>query len=243
MLSEIEAESVTTVVSGSTTEEALLCVNLANRVFEDVITNWKWKHTKTYKPLVAGSNLNELKADSSDLYIDGYNVYYGTINEEQKVHYVDPDTFVKRTISRTSTDSNVTVINNFKIFNDRDPSYYTTFDDETLIFDAMPSGSGLVNTDSKAIVWVEPTTRLSADASVYDLPKQVYPAFRDLCVANAIVSLQGEETKGERRILRASKKLARLAKSADLIDVDDNAYKVITVRRGNSRQTRRIIVS
>jgi hypothetical protein len=243
MLSAIEAEGVTTVVSGSTTPDALLCVNIANRTFEELIARAKWKHIKTYKALVAGANLNELKADSTDIYIDGHNVWYGDTDEEARVTYVDPETFVQRTIGRTSADADVTVINNIKVYNDRVPAFYTTFDDETLVFEAMPTGAGLVAGDSKAIVWVEPAGKKSANADVYDLPKQLYPYFRDLCVANATVELGGDEILGERKRRQANIQIGKIATSGNLVDTKDNTWKKIITRSTASSRVRRICIT
>lgn len=242
MLSAMESENVTTVVSGSTTEEALLCVNLANRTFENLIGRVKWSHLKSYKPLVAGSNLNELKGDTTDIYIDGHNVYYGDTDEEQRIHYLEHDEFIRRTIGRTSADSNVTVINNVKVYNDRVPAFYTSFDDETLVFDAMPDGSGLVAGDSKALVYTEPTTRKSANADVYDLPKQLYPYFRDLCIANAIVELVGDEIRGERLRNRANNEISKIATSGNMIDKRDNAFRNLKVRHASPKRRSRTII-
>lgn len=242
MLSAIEAEGVTTVVSGSTTGDSLLCVNIANRTFEELITRAKWKHMKTYKPLVAGANLNELKADTTDIYIDGHNIWYGDTDEEQRVNYVDPETFVQRTIGRTSADADVTVINDVKVYNDRVPSFYTTFDDETLVFDAIPDGSGLVAGDSKALVYVEPAGRKGANADVYDLPKQIYPHFRDICVANAVIELGGDEIRGERMRNRANIQIGKLATSGNLIDTKDNQWKNIITRPSKSGLYRKTII-
>lgn len=236
MLNAIEAENVTTVVSGSTTEDALMCVNIANRTFEDLITRVKWKHLRTYKALTAGAYLNTLKAGTSDLYIDASNVYYGASDEEVRICYVDPETFVARTIARTVADSNVETINNIKVYNDRVPTFFTSFDDNTLVFDAMPDAGGLVASNSKALVYVEPTTRLSANSGVYSLPKQVYPHFRDLCIANAIVEIAGEETRGERLRIRATNQIAKMVTSGNLVDTPDNAWKNIITRNTSGRR-------
>lgn len=243
MLSAIEAESVTTVVSGSTTEDALLCVNIANRTFEELITRAKWKHIRTYKALTAGGNLNELKAGASDIYIDGQNIWYGSTDDEARIRYVDPDIFIQRTIGRTSADSDVTVINNIKVINDEDPSFYTTFDDETLVFDAMPDGSGLVAGDSKAIIWVEPAGRKSANSDVYDIPKQLYPHFRDLCIATAVIELGGDEPRGERQRRRSNIQISKIATSGNLVDNKDNAWKTIITRSTATSRSRVTIIT
>lgn len=242
MLSAMESEGVTTVVSGSTTDEALMCVNIANRTFEGLIGRAKWKHLRTYKALVAGANLHELKPDTSDLYVDGHNIYYGDTDLEQLVPYLEPDEFVRRTIGRTSTDSDTTVINLIKVYNDRVPAYFTTFDDETLTFDAIPTGSGLVAGDSKALVYVEPDTRKAANADVYDLPKQIYPYFRDLCIAEAIIELAGDEIRGERLRARANKEISKQATSGNMIAKKDDLWKHNRTRRASARNRSRIIV-
>lgn len=242
MLSAIEAEDVTTVVSGSTTEEALMCVNIVNRTYESLIHRAKWKHLRTYKSLSAGGQLNELALGTNDLYVDAHNIWYGSSNDERRVMWRDPEDFINFTINRNTADSNIQEINNIKVYNDRDPSYFTSFDDNTLVFDAMPDGSGLVAGNSRALIYVEPTTRNTGNTDTYDLPRQLIPYFRDLCVANATIELAGDEIRGERLRQRANKEIAKIATSGKMVNNKDNMFKNITTRDTALHKQRRVIV-
>lgn len=238
MLSVIESENVTTVVSSSTTGEALLCVNIANRVYEKLIQKYKWKHLKSFTNLSAGGNLNELKGSATTTYIDGDNIYYSTTaDKEQLVHYLDPEDFIRRTITRTAADTNVTTVNNIKVFNDRDPQWYTSFDDDTLVFDAMPDGSGLVTTDSFAIVYIESSARLAADANTFTLPVKVQAAFRDLCIAKAMIELSEDKQEGRRLERDANGEISKVITSGNLVDRFSDYRKHIITRRGHKRLT------
>lgn len=234
MLSAIGAESVSTVVSGSTTEDALLAVNLANRTYEDLISKYKWEHLKTYGNLAAGSNLNELKGASGTLFIEGEQIYYGSNPDEQRVYWKDPEDFIRMTIGRNTSDSNVQAINNIKVYNDRNPTYVTTFDDETLVFDAIPDGSGLVTNDSYATYYAGPTARLSADAGQFDMPANAFPILRDFCIANAFAELAEDDINAARYERKATNLLNKFLTQGRLVKRPQDLRRKIPVRRAGT---------
>lgn len=242
MLVKIKSEGVESVESGQTTEDALMCVNLVNVEYEGLLNQYKWRHLRSYKPLVAGTYLNTLKGDTNDTYVDGRNIYYGEIDDEHCVKYVDPEEFIRRTIGRTSTDSNVDVINNIKVRNDIDPTYYTSFDDTELVFDAMPTGAGLVASDSKALVYTHPSERITTDAGTFNLPKQLQPYFRDLCIAVALETLADEDTKADKLKRTAIKNINKIAYAGKFVDRDEDVFKHIKVRNGNFSYPRNVVL-
>ena len=128
MLVAIDAQVVNSV---DETEEASMCVNIANRAYEEMISGYRWKHLKEQTKLSAGSNLNELVLPSGTYAVDPSNIYY----DSEPVYYRTPENFMAMTIVRNTDESNIDEINNIKVFNDRNPQWFTTFDDETLVFD------------------------------------------------------------------------------------------------------------
>lgn len=240
MLVRTNSEGVSSVQSGATTEDGLIAVNLVNQVYEDLLNRYKWKHLKSFKVLTAGTYLNTLKGTTGESYVNGYNIYYGLINEENRICYVTPEEFVRRTIGRDTTDSNIVVLNNLKIQNDQDPSFFTTINDTELVFDSMPTGAGLVAGNSKAFIMTHPSTRITADAGTFNLPIQLQPYFRDLCIAEALEVIADEDTKADKMRRKAEKNISKIAYAGGFVEHFDDAFKYIKVRSGQCFYQRNI---
>jgi hypothetical protein len=240
MLVRVNSEGVTSVQSGSTTDDGLIAVNLVNQVYEDLLNRYKWKHLKSFKVLTAGSAINTLKGTTGEAYVDGYNVYYGTINEENKISYVTPEEFVRRTIGRDTTDANIVVLNGLKIQNDQDPTFYTSINDTELVFDSMPSGAGLVAGNSKAFIMTYPSSRVITDSGTFNLPIQLQPYFRDLCVAEALEVMADEDTKADKMRKKAEKNISKIAYAGKFVEHFDDPFKYLQVRSGANYYQRNI---
>ncbi len=238
MLVHTNSEGVTTVQSGSTTDEALIAVNLVNQVYEELLNKYKWKHLKSYKALTAGSYINTLKGAAGDSYVDAYNIYYGAVNLENKICYITPEEFIRRTIGRDTTESNIVVLNGIKVQNDQDPTFFTTINDTELVFDSIPTGAGLVASNSKALIITHPTSRITADAGTFNLPIQLQPYFKELCIAEALVVLADEEGKSDKKRREAEKNISKIAYAGDFVEKFNDAFKYVKVRSGSSAYMR-----
>lgn len=227
MLAAIEAEEVTDV--GETTE-AGMCVQIANRCFEQVITSFRWRHTRRYAQLTATAAFNELAPPDGCIALDPYHVYYGS----QRILYYRPEDFMQITILRTG--SNIISSNNINIYNDRAPIYFTSDDDQTLVFDALDSPtSGLDATKSLALGYFHPTARLGANADVFALPAQIFPAFEQLCIANAIGELKGDVEGAKQEVKDSMALISRQARLSRLIDLEDDIRQYIVPRQSASK--------
>jgi hypothetical protein len=87
----------------------------------------------------------------------------------QPVHFMEPEAFVKRSLSLANQDT-VQLISDFNgtplyISDNQPPSYYTTFDEEWLIFDAYNKTVDTTLQNSKTLAWgiVEPEFRMEDD--------------------------------------------------------------------------------
>jgi len=95
------------------------------------------------------------------------------------VYHRDPEEFLDSVLSRNSTDSNIqtVTITGAKLFiqNDKRPEYFTSFDDEYLIFDSFDSGVDSTLQQSKFIVRgiKEPTWTMS-DTFTPDLDANMF---------------------------------------------------------------------
>jgi hypothetical protein len=223
MLTAMDSENVSDV---GETEEAGQCVNLANQAFEQMATSKRWRHFKQYTRLSTTSALNEMVPPSGTYAVDYANLWY----EGQRVWYVEPDKMMEMTINREST--NTTNSNDILIYTDRNPTYWTSDDDYTFIFDAIPdSTNGLTSTNTRAIAWIAPTSRLSTNSAYFDLPAQAFPALSALCQSMAVGILKGDSGEAQRLRRDYTRMMGSLARNARLIEKPNDMKKNIVARR------------
>ena len=222
MLTATDSEAVSSV---GDTEEAGMCVNIANRAFEYMTHKIKWRHFKQLGSLTSATNLNEMTVPSGTISIDPEFVYY----DGEIIMYMEPEVFLAITITRLTSESNITTSNGVKVYSDRNPSYFTSFDDETLVFDAYPAG-GLVTNAASVIVWITPTSRLTADAEVFDLPSQAFPALCAKCLSLALNEIKGDTQGSTVAGNDHSRLMASLGRNARLVDSRDDLRKHIVPR-------------
>lgn len=231
MLTALTSEGVTTV---SDTEESLTCVNICNRVFESLIYYYPWRHLQTGRgALTAGTYKNELKGPSNTIRIEDATVWYGDITDEGRslVLYQSPEAFIAAQINMDPADDNIEAVNGINVYNDRNPTYFTSFDGLTYVFDSIPTTTGLLTADSFAAYAVGPSARVTTGSTTFNLPAQVYPYFRDMCIEMALLELKNE---GREALIRDTKSWGMLRSTMRLYPkllVDQTTDRdLITVR-------------
>jgi hypothetical protein len=230
MLVAIDAEDVTSV---GQTPEAGMCVNIANRAFEQVAVFRRWRHFKQYSRLEAGTNLNELTMPSGTIAFQPNDLWYN----DQPMQYMRPEMFQTFTIRRNTSESNIQETNDIKIYNDRDPDFFTSADDETLVFDAIPSTiSGLDASLSRALIYKLPTSRLSSDSSQFDLPAVMFPALDTLCISLALGELKGDSQEAGKYERRYKVQMSSLSRNSRLVDREDDRRRWIVPRTSQTRR-------
>ena len=127
MLAAIDSESVTSV---DETPEAGMCINIANRAYEEMMSMFRWRHLKLLTNLTTTTNFNELVGPTGTVAIDPYNIYYAN----DLVYWMEPEAFLRMSTSRNVSESNIEAVGNINVYNDRNPTCFTTFDDATLTF-------------------------------------------------------------------------------------------------------------
>ena len=224
MLVATDSENVSSV---GETEDAGMCVNIANREFEKLISKFRWRHTRAFSKLEVTSIKNEMTLATNAVAIDPTVVYYA----DERVYWMEPERFLAYTITRLTSESNITESNNVKVYTNRNPQYYTSFDDFTLVFDSYPNDSGLLKASTDVIVYTQPTSRLSADGDYFDLPAIAFSALAQRCIAKAVLEIKGD-TQGygaEKR--EADNAVASLSRNIILIDKPSDVRDNIIPRR------------
>jgi hypothetical protein len=225
MLAALEAENVAAVTD---TDEAGMCVNIANRCYEDISLHRRWKHQKGITRLITSSNFNERTLASGTVAFDPYNLYY----DGQRIYYVSPEEFLARTVARDSTDSTITVINNINVINNAAPTFFTSDNDLLIRFDATPDiVSGIDITKTRCITYTVPTARVSSGSATFTFPDIFFPALRQLCIARAMIELK-EDMAGAGAYLKDYKNMmSRLANNAELVELREDWRGWIIPRR------------
>jgi len=224
MLNATDSEAVSGV---GETEDAGMCVNIANREFERLISKFRWRHTRAFGKLVVRTNLHEMDIPTTAIALVPNSLYYSG----NRVYWMNPDRFLAYTLPRDTTESNITETGDIKVYTDRDPQYYTSFNDEVMIFDAYPDASGLVAEDTDCILYNHPTSRLTADGEYFDLPPQAFSALVSRCIVAAISEIKGDTQGAGFHKRDADNAVASLSRNARLVDVIDDRRDHIVPRR------------
>lgn len=122
--------------------------------------------------------------------------------------YMSPKRFLDMVLGRDSTDSNVQTVNGFGdevllIYTDQSPTYWTSFDDEYIVFDSYDNTQDSTIQESKvqAYGYVEPTFSLT-DTFVPDLPAKAFPYYLAYAKSKCFIALRGQVNEKEELVAR-----------------------------------------
>ena len=222
ILNDIDSDSVNSI---DDTIESQQVAQIVKSTFLEMVANRNWPQHRevlqlessgtTAKPthMRLPDNLKEVvelrydKARSTD-----------TTKLYQRVDYIYPDEFLTYTNTRRTDNSSVQVVIDtdgveLMILNDQAPRYYTSFNDEDVIFDAYDSGvdDTLKNAKTQLIAYITPEW-VHSDSAIPDLPVDAFPALVAEAKSFAFINLKqmvNEKTEASAR--RQSRWLSRKA--------------------------------
>lgn len=172
------------------TDEALVVAEIAKDTYYEILSRDDWPFLKKVRSLDSYGDTdypNFLKSPVPVAYIK--NVRYNnrkstdTFDKYVEVQYLEPDDFLDRIYGRSSSNTlvdTITTPENVKLFinNNAGPSYYTSFDDETLVFDSYDSAVDTTLQASKSTcVMIEVPDWESVDTFTPQLPHQMFPMY------------------------------------------------------------------
>lgn len=187
ILSDMNSDEVSSIVD---TVESLQVAQILKSVYEEMMARKNWPHLRTLLALNASGTTSRpthmaVPATIKEVVQISYDKRKSTdtTSKYQEVDYLDPDAFLRYTNSRNSALTNIDEIVDVSgvrilIKNDTAPTYYTSFDDENVIFDSYDNtvDSTLQSAKSQVLAYVLPTFTLS-DAFVPDMPAELFPAY------------------------------------------------------------------
>lgn len=169
--------------------EVMDIVTFLRLAFDEVISRRDWEFLKN-RPVtcsarsVGDAQINRLKIPTNVSRVN-LTVKYRTPNDDtdskfKTLKYLSPLEFLEVVLAPNEPDTNVSVITNTEgvemlIYNDRAPTYYTSFDEEYLWFDSYDAteGAGVVAADTIIIADVIPTMDWTEPTATLPVPEQM----------------------------------------------------------------------
>lgn len=222
ILSDMDSDVINSI---DDTDEAGQVAAIVKSTYEAMISNRNWPHTARIINLTASTDsLFPTYMTIEDDVKQFISIFYDKrkVDETrirfQELKYKEPDDFLRLTNSRDSTATTTDTINDpsgvkLLIQNDRAPTYYTSFDDETLVFDSYDNAvdSTLQATKTQARAFVIPSFEVTNEF-VPDLPLEAFPALVEESKSKAQFKLkQMQDIKSEQEASRQQRWLSRKA--------------------------------
>ena len=185
ILSDMSSDEVNSI---SDTVESMQVAMVVRSVFNDIIADRVWPSEKKLLTLTGLANTTRrthVAIESKIEYIDSikYNKRKSTdtYDKYSEVVYLTQEEFLSKSLTLKSDATNVEYSTDptgiqLLIRNDKPPSYWTSFDDNYIVFDSYDSGVESTIQSSKIIAYgeVEPVFSLT-DTYVPDLPSKAFP--------------------------------------------------------------------
>ena len=134
----------------------------------------------------------------------------------ESVDYKDNDTFLRKINQENSDADNIQIVTDpsgvqLLIRNDTQPTIYTSFDDETIVFNSYNSAvdSSIQESKTQAIAYVMPSWT-HTDEGIVDLPDDAFSALLNEALSRASLRLrQTSDQKAEQEVGRQQRWLSR----------------------------------
>jgi len=218
----LEKLNLDPVNSLSDTEDSILVAREAESTFYDLLTRAEWQSNLDLLKIESMSDLSNpssLRIDDNISHISSVRYDVTTADDSYKnirtLHWISPEDFLEKSFYHNSSSDNVTEIS-YKgkplfIVNDRMPTYYTSFDNETLVLDSFDKEVEDTVVGSKTICYgeIEPSW-LETDSFVIPVQDSVYPLYLSMLTAACSMYMNSEVSQeDERRQARGISRMRR----------------------------------
>lgn len=186
ILNDMDSDEVNSI---NDTIEAQQVAQIVRTTYEELMSGANyWPHLETLMQLTASGDSakpTHMQMPENVQYLKWikYNKRTSTDTRDRysEVSYMEREDFIEYLNQRNSSSSNITTVTDFsgvKLFikNDSAPSYWTSFDDEWIIFDSHDSvvDSTLQTSKTQALAYREASFTVS-DTYTPDLPAKAFP--------------------------------------------------------------------
>ena len=219
ILNDMDSDAINSITD---TEESLQVAQIVQTTYYEMMSRKDWNHLSKIGLLdsVADSSKPNYLKVPDDVGAIGFIMYNRrklgeTRNRWVEMKYLFPDEFILKLMNRNSDESNITQVVDFdgvslNIKNDVAPQYYTSFDDEYVVFDSWDSTVETTVTGAMTQVHYSKIPAWTVDDNfVPDLPDKLFPAF--LAEAKSVSSIKLKEEadeKAEQQSVRQQKRMS-----------------------------------
>ena len=222
ILNDMDSDDVNSI---SDTVESLQVAEIVRQAYVDMISNRNWPHMARLMQLEpsidsAQPTLARVPERVKELDFVKYDKRKADDNRKdyQDVHWLDPEDFLNYLNQRNSSADNIQVVNyndgvELLIINDKAPEYWTSFDDQYVVFDSFNEDveSTIQNTKTQVRAYLTPEWTL-ADDFIPDLPVEAFSKLVAEAKSNAFLTLkQVSNQKAEATSQRQGRWLSRKA--------------------------------
>lgn len=220
VLNDMDSDNVNSIMDTIESEQVAYIVR---DTFQAMVSNRDWPHLRRPIQLVPFSDPalpTHMRVADEVKKLISVNYNKSRKDEDRKLYqpvkWVEPDHFLLMTNNENTTDSRVDVVvdpSGVELFirNDKAPTYYTSFDDETLVFNAYDKevDDTLQASKTQAYAYVMPSFSMQ-DSYVPDLPSHAFSALIEESKSRATLKLkQMEDPKSEQESRRQQRWLSR----------------------------------
>lgn len=203
ILSDLDSDEVSSI---DDTVEATQVAQIVKATYQAMMSNRNWPHQKRLLSLTPSGDDTlpthmTMQEEIKEMVGIKYNCAKVTDTRRlyQPIHWVEPDDFLRISNGRNSNDANVDIIVDdngveLLIINNQAPRYYTSFNDNTLIFDAFDSAvddtlqaSKMQATAYVMLEWVH------TDDAIPDLPAEAFTALLEEAKSRCFVKLKQQQ--------------------------------------------------
>lgn len=220
ILNDMDSDNVNSI---NDTVEALQVTQILKTTYFELMASKKWPHLKVATKLEASGDNNKpthMKMPELMQFVE--NIFYNkqksteTRVKYDEIIYCEPDEFLELLNSRNQDDTNITKYSDYSgidllIATNVAPTYYTSFDDEYLVFDSYDSDvdTTLQASKTQIIGYKEPTWTTS-DTFIPDMPSKYFPMLQAETKATCFASIkQMPNVKEEQKARRQRTWLSR----------------------------------
>lgn len=223
ILSDLDSDEVDSITD---TVESEQIATIVKATYYSMISNRLWPHLRRSIQIDSYSDVTKpthmkIQDEIKELCFINYNkAKLGDVDKKyESLTYLQPDQFIHKTNQEKSSQANVlTVVDpggiDLLIRNDKAPTYFTSFDDSTIILDSFDSEVDTTTQNSKvqAQAYVIPAWTHD-DTFIPDLPDDAFTALTEEAKSRASARLkQMPDQKAEQESTRQNRWLARKAR-------------------------------
>jgi hypothetical protein len=220
ILSDMNGDYVESI---SDTDEATQVAQIIKSTYLAMLSNRNWPHTARLVSLTPFSDLDRPTHMTIDQNIkELISIYYDKIRQGEtrinyvQIPYIDPDQFLRFVNRRNNNDVNTKIVTDpsgvkLMIMSNKAPEYFTSFNDNDLVFDSYDVGidSTLQSSKVQARAYVIPVFEMEDDF-IPDLPEEAFSALLEESKSKAMFKLkQMNDIKAEQESGRQQRWLSR----------------------------------